>query len=58
MNGSDNSVSRSDSILGIVSRSSTFMLSEAEMETEKKKKDKITEINTEIDRRKTAFEII
>ena len=55
---SENIVSRSNSILGIESRSSTYILTEAELETEKKKKDKIAEINTEIERRKTAFEVI
>jgi hypothetical protein len=51
-------VSREDSILGIAERSTLFLTSEAEEETKKKRRDKILFINSEIDRRKTAFEIV
>jgi hypothetical protein len=51
-------VSREDSVLGIDERTSKYSITDAEAEYEKKKEDKIAEINTEIERRKTAFEII
>lgn len=53
-----NIVSREDSVLGIDERTSKYEITEAEEEYIKKKEDKIAEINTEIERRKTAFEII
>lgn len=52
-------VSRSDSLfIAISRRHSDNFVADADKETQKKKADVITAINTEIERRKTAFENI
>lgn len=51
-------VHRYDSLFAIESRSSDKFIADADIQENKKKKDKISEINLEIERRKTAFELI
>lgn len=47
-----------NSLFAIATRTSDNFVADADVETKKKRDDKIAEINTEIDRRKTAFETI
>jgi hypothetical protein len=51
-------IKRSDNLLGIIESSSEDQLTEADIEYNEKRKSKIDSINTEIERRKTAFENI
>jgi len=51
-------VERYNSLFAIATRSSDNFVADADKETEKRKSDKITAINNEIERRKSAFEDI
>lgn len=51
-------VNRYNSLFAIESRSSDKFIADADIQENKKKKDKINEINLEIERRKTAFDLI
>ena len=58
VNQFDDIVPREQSMFGRAVRSSDDFVADADLEREKKKKEKMNEINEQIDRRKAAYDII